>query len=258
MKKQAFTLIELLLALSLTIIVVGALLTAYIAALQFGPRLQASRDAYEANQDIKQRITQILQGAYVPDGATDASAFFTTNPQGQTGAGSTNAGQSSTNSATSNTASSTIGTSGSPQLTWTSLGQRLPGSALNNTDDFQTANQNRGPVGGMTEYSLSLNPVGTPTNNQKGVFLRTQAPADFDDSQGGNEELLIPDIDNIIFEFWDGTQWYQSWDTTVQGTKRLPSAVRITYSKGTDAPVVFVVQLLHSNVTVANPDADGA
>jgi hypothetical protein len=83
--------------------------------------------------------------------------------------------------------------------------------------------------------------------------MRMQRPADADPTSGGTEWLQLPDIDSLLFEFWDGTTWQQSWDTTTQTPVRIPAAVRVTYSKGNDTPSVFVVQLPLSDATPADP-----
>ena len=61
-------------------------------------------------------------------------------------------------------------------------------------------------------------------------------------------------VDTLSFEFYDGTDWQTTWDTTTMTTRRLPSAVRVTY-KFTDEETehVLVFPVPTSDVTPDNP-----
>lgn len=60
-------------------------------------------------------------------------------------------------------------------------------------------------------------------------------------------------MSEILFEFWDGTQWITSWDTDSDG-RRLPAAVRVTYRVSSDTDEhSFVVRIPTSDVTADNP-----
>ncbi|MEI8281679.1 MAG: hypothetical protein WCG75_04675, partial [Armatimonadota bacterium] len=63
----------------------------------------------------------------------------------------------------------------------------------------------------------------------------------------------------ISYEFYNGTDWDVSWDTTSMATPRLPAAVRITYRRKNDsADHIFLVRLIHSDATSDNPVVTGA
>jgi len=71
--------------------------------------------------------------------------------------------------------------------------------------------------------------------------------------------VLSPDVQSIGFEFYDGTQWVGSWDTTAAGQRRLPAAIRVSYKLTADPNTthVFVVRLPLSDVTPNNPVSNG-
>ncbi len=250
MKRSGFTLIELLLALAGTVVITAAVLNTYSTAVKVGPAIQAGQSTIDEKILFQDKVTDILTHVYVKNnGATIAltaggqSTYFTTDPQVSANSGLAGGGNAGSNSA---------GASGST-LVFTALGEPTNQAALKDpSNDFTQQNQIRGPQGGMIEYSISLNAVGS-AGDKKGIFMRMQRPADADPTQGGDEWLALPDIDSLLFEFWDGTTWQQSWDTTTQTPIRLPAAVRVTYAKGSDTPTVFVVQLPLSDATPADP-----
>jgi len=282
MRQRGITLVELLVALGCTAILSAAMLNAYSRAIRVLPSLNASEAAVNSQFAFRDKITDLLHHVYVlNNGAANASAaggvistgttstgfttvtapgaaatmatgprtYFTTNPQ------SGNSGLTQSSGGQNQSAGGGGGNTG--ELVFTVLGEPTSNAALqDSSNDFVQQNQTRGPEGGVVELQIGLTPVGTPPSDKKGVFIRQQRPADADPTQGGYEWLLLPDIDYLLFEFWDGTQWQQSWDTTTQSTIRLPAAVRVTYSKGTDTRTVFVVQLPLSDVTPANPATD--
>jgi Tfp pilus assembly protein PilE len=279
MSRRGITLVELMVALAGTAILSAAMLNAYEKAIKVGPALRASQANLDAKLAFKDKVTELLHHVYVLNsGATAAPAatgavssgttstsfttivapgatattatgprtYFTTNPQ------SGNSGLSQSSGGASQSSSGSGGSTS--ELVFTVLGEPTSNAALQDaSNDFTQQNITRGPEGGIVEYQIGITPVGTAPQGKKGVFLRQQRPADTDPTQGGYESLLMPDVDNILFEFWDGTQWQQSWDTTTQTPIRLPAAVRVSYSKGSETPTVFVVQIPLSDATPADP-----
>ena len=147
---------------------------------------------------------------------------------------------------------------GCDRVTFTTTAPGIPMTSLNSVDDFETQQDSIGPVGGLAEVSFGINPVGD-AGDKTGLFERIQRPSDSDPTQGGLESVLDPDIDSIGFQFWDGNEWIQSWDTTT-GTRRLPQAVQVSYTiKGaTDTtPRMFVVPIAASDVTSQDPYTSG-
>ena len=71
------------------------------------------------------------------------------------------------------------------------------------------------------------------------------------------ESVLESSVTSIGFEFYDGTEWTAAWDTTeTGGTRRLPAAVKVSYTLATDTQNLthsFVVPLPTSDVDTNNP-----
>ena len=180
---------------------------------------------------FEERLRRLIQAAWLNTSATDTLTYFL--------------------GETADSSSATSG-NGANRLTFTALGLRPPGKTLTTETDFQQNNQSIGPVGGPIEISISTTAVGQAPGNTTGLVIREQTPADTDPTQGGTERLFDSRVTSINFEFWDGTTWQQSWTTS--STRRLPSAVRVTYSLDQDSRShVMVVPVPLSDVTADNP-----
>jgi hypothetical protein len=140
------------------------------------------------------------------------------------------------------------------QITFTSANSSVPASLVNSNVDFETLNEQYGPQGGVTEVSLSMTAVGDAGQN-KGLFIREQRPADGDPTQGGTERVLNSDITSIQFQFFDGTNWIDTWDTRQgQGQRRIPAAIKVTYQlDGDETDHTMIIQCPLSDVTSLNP-----
>jgi Tfp pilus assembly protein PilE len=254
MIRRGITLIELLVSLAISVFVGVAVVGAFHTAVQMGPSISASNDKLQAGIALEDRLRKILSHAWINTSRTDQSTYFTSDPQVPVAVATGSTGSATTSSSQTQSGSGNGGApgGGAPELVFTAMGLPPQNTALYNDDDFETSNSSRGPAGGTTEYGLSLQPVGN-AQGLKGVFLREQHPADTDPTQGGEETLLIPDVDTLSFEFWDGTEWQTTWDTPNMTPKRIPAAVRVTYSIGNGTPHTFIVTLPNSDVTAANP-----
>lgn len=254
-KRTGLTLLELLLALTFTALLATAMSFAYGSAFKASGRLSAAIEPNLQQVQIQQKITQFIQHAYLSSTTTDPNTYFTTNPISNppTTSGTNTSISAGSQSSTSSSGSSSLSQyGGSQELVLTAIGLPIPAAYIHSSDDFQTLNQDFGPSSGLAEISLSLNAAGS-ANNQTGLFLRVQQPADSDPTQGGVESLLIPNCTDVSFQFFDGTQWDPTWDTVSQTTKQLPSAVKVTYSINNGDPITFVVPVYTSNVTPQNP-----
>ena len=235
MKRRGVTLIELLAALALTGIIVAALTVVFKGALNFvtsNPETIAAREEVRAQDE---KIERFLAQTYLTPDATDSKCFFVASSQ--SGA-----------------------TSGNDTLTFTTVGVRPDGRALtpNEDDTFEDLNNLIGTQGGISEVSFSVQPVGEPTTQTEGLYMRVQRPADGDPTQGGKETLLVPGITTVLFEFWNGTGWVETWDTR-SGDRRIPSLVKVTLGTATNQnETVLTVPLQYSDVTTTNPSAQGA
>lgn len=237
MRKRGITLIELISVVVCMAIIIGASSTSVYTAIVHTSKVKASRAVYDRNALFEDRLRAVIENAYLSSDATDTKSYFI---------GGQNVSQSAPGQS-----------SDENQLVFTGLSSRIPSEVLESTDDFETLNSTYGPEGGVSEYALSLTPIGdSPVDTA--LFLRKQTPADGDNSQGGYQSVLDPDIDTISYEFYNGTDWDVTWDTQTTNIPRLPAAVRITYRRRDDSTDhYFIVKLIHSDVTPDNPVTSG-
>jgi type II secretory pathway pseudopilin PulG len=223
---------ELLVVVGLMGLLTLAISSAFVAGLDL-ERLQAERRATQT-QDfaLEQRLTRLLRGIKLAEDETDLNTYFV----GETLTGS--------------------GELGCDQITFTTTSPGVSLAAIASTDDFETQHTQRGAIGGVAEVSLGLTPVGDG-GSESGLFERLQRPSDGDYSQGGTETVLDPEIDQIGFQFWNGTEWITEWDTINGAERRLPQAIRVSYTRtnaNSENPVrSFVVPIPTSDVTADNP-----
>ncbi len=237
MRKRGITLLEMMIVTLCMVVILSSVIMFAVTALKHTTAVKETRATFNTNSALEDRIRNLLEGAYLSSVATDTSSYFKGGPD----VALTNPNDSS---------DPTL-------LVFTALSPRVPSELLASNSDFETLNQSYGPQGGMTEYALSLTAIGDSTVDQ-GLFLRHQTPADGDSSQGGYQSVLDANVDSISYEFYDGTDWIQTWDTGSMTTPRLPAAVRITYHrKDEQNDHQLVVHLLHSDVTPDNPVVSG-
>ncbi len=250
-RRRGITLVELLLALTIASLVMMAAGNAYVFGARTQQELGAGRDAVAKRVVFEASLRDLFEHAYLDADANNLNTYFISGDA----LASKSVGGSSSNSSSSGSGSGGDQSS----LCFTTIGRRLPTTLLSSTDDFETNNEKYGPIGGVTEIQLGASPVGTPTGEteQGGLYLREQSPSDTDPTQGGEESKLSPDVDTISFEYYDGTQWLTTWDTTTMTTRRLPSAVRVTYRlKGDDVDKTLILAVPASDVTPDNPIQD--
>jgi type II secretory pathway pseudopilin PulG len=224
------TLVELLVALALMVILASAISFAFTASINI-QRIQTRRQQSQVQTDgIERRMTEMIQGAWISNNTQDQSSYFI------------------------GVQNNSTGELGCDQLVFTTTAPTIPLVVQHNQDDFETQHRNFNTQGGVAEVSLSMTAVGN-AGNRVGVFERIQRPPDTDPTQGGTESLLSGQIDQIGFQFWDGVQWQFEWDTINQ-TRRLPSAVKVSYhlqnAQAQDIRVL-VIPIPNSDVDAQNP-----
>ncbi|RYG16312.1 prepilin-type N-terminal cleavage/methylation domain-containing protein, partial [bacterium] len=167
-RRRGFTLLELLIASTMTAVIITAGAFAYNVAINTDERIREGRDTGRASRLFEQRVSALLRSAYVSDVNDDTTTFFI-GSQGPVG-GDATAGSVDT-------------------LTFTTVGERISSAAMEDTDeDFQSRNERYGALGGVQEVSIETTPVGSPpSGGNGGLFLRRQRPNDGDPSQGGYE-----------------------------------------------------------------------
>jgi prepilin-type N-terminal cleavage/methylation domain-containing protein len=251
-RNAGLTLIELLITVAIMALLAAAVAAAFVAGLDAERTGARRRDAQRPTATVERRITALLLGAKLGTSATDRTTYFvgdnvgdTLGPVGATGSGVPNPG-------------GTLGGDGDmgcSRLTFTTAADDVPMRARDDADDFETQQTKNGPVGGIAEVEWATTPLGD-AGDKTGLYQRLQRPSDGDPSQGGTETLLDAQIDQIGFQFWNGTDWVTTWDTINGTQRRLPAAVRVQYTlsgepKGT--PHAFVVPIPASDVTAQNP-----
>lgn len=79
-----------------------------------------------------------------------------------------------------------------------------------------------------------------------------------------DEQYLMSGLDNIAFEYYDGSYWTDTWDSTTS-TNPLPAAIRVTLefarplelNEPTPAPVEFVVPVMVQPIVSESSDTSG-
>lgn len=228
-RSRGLSLIELLIAMLILAIMIPALSFSVSAAVRYESRMDAAYQVSSEKIAFEDRLKALIEKAYIKGTQGDTTTYFVF-------------------SSSSNTNDETADT-----LTFTSIGNTPAKPAMASDDDFESANADFGPQGGLREESLSMVAVGDAGDNE-GLFLREQVPADADTTQGGTELVMNADIQSIRFEGWDGTEWMTSWDTTTMTTPRLPAAISVYYKFiGDEDERLLVIRLPHSDVTTDNP-----
>ncbi len=248
MRRRGITLVELLLALSISVLVMMAAGNAYVIGLRNAKTLGDGRAAIAKRAAFEATLTDVFDHAYVDPDVTDTASYFLSGDAVSSSTASTSA------PSLGGSGGASSGSGDNSSVVFTVLGRRPPSSLLASQNDFETNNESFGPVAGSTEIQLGTSAVGQPSSDQQGLFLREQSPSDGDPTQGGTESLLGSDVQTVAFEFYDGTAWQTTWDTNTMTPRRLPSAVRVTYRLKTDTgDTVAVFALPNSDVTTDNP-----
>jgi prepilin-type N-terminal cleavage/methylation domain-containing protein len=227
---RGFTLLELLIVLTMSVFISGAIAFAYSECVLVERAHEQGKANLDQTTAMEKELTTVIEGSQLSASATDTTSCFI---------GSNDSGGNSF---------------GCDRLTVTTTAPGIPMESLYSTDDFATQQTEYGSFGGLTEVSLGTNPVGT-AGDHVGLFEREQHPSDGDPTQGGLESDIDSDVTQMGFEFWDGEEWVAAWDTQT-GTRTLPQAVQITYTLKGDTnttPHVFVVPIQSSTINALNP-----
>lgn len=220
-------------------VIMVAISQAYGVGLGAQDRLLQDRSNVLKIRTFEDQLTDLLRHARLSADANQTASFFV----GSVGNGTD--------------AQSTSGSGQADTIIFTVAGTRIPGPTMNSEDDFEQQNQTYGPQGGIAEIAISPQAIGEAAD-KSGLFIREQRPADGDPSQGGYESVMEPDVDTIQFQFFDGLDWQDTWDTRTMTTARLPASVRVTYRlNGEDTDRIFTVRLPASDVTPLNPVTQG-
>jgi hypothetical protein len=234
MKVRGISLFELLVVVAMGGLIAAGAARAFVAGVDFQARVVPGREDHLSRQRFEDGLARLLRQAYISTNEQDATTYFVA------GVGGGDSG---------------VGTTpGADTLIFTVLGSPPPASFMASEEDFETRNDTYGPQGGAAEIQISTFPVGE-AGERTGLFLREQRPSDGDPYQGGTETVLDERVSSMTFEFWNGEAWTYEWDTITQGERRLPAAVRVTYTFAgeVDTNHIFIVRLPLSDVTPDNP-----
>jgi prepilin-type N-terminal cleavage/methylation domain-containing protein len=266
-RRSGLTLVELLVSLVIMTLMAAAIAGAFAAGIDAERHHRQDQNDQTQVALMEQHLTTLLAGAIL-GATTDRTTYFIGDDVGDTlqplpttgitvgGASSSpnDAQQSGGQSSQTGTASTTV--VGATRLTFTTVAPNIPIRARTDSDDFETQQQKYGPIGGTAEIEWATTAEGD-AGDKTGLFERMQRPSDGDPSQGGKESVLTPQVKAIGFQFWDGTQWLPTWNSTASAANhRLPAAVEVDYQLTTDTSNIvhtFVVPIPNSDVTALNP-----
>jgi len=215
-------LLELLLAVLVFAIVLAAIHTVFFSAFKLRTRtteaIERSLPLQQALSIIKRDLANLVPPGGVLSGALQSTPTITTTASGVSISGS-------------------MGRQNGPQF-YTAVGI---------VDD-------NAPWGEIERVSYHL---ATPTNNTPGMDLfrsvaRNLLPLTQDQT---DDQFLMSGVEVITFQYYNGTAWQDTWDSTQTDsmtglTNNLPTAVKLelqlhneNYSFGTPAPVGLVVPI---------------
>jgi len=224
--RSGLTLVELLVSLAITVILVFSLTIAHNAGVRFQERTLGAVSRFQLIHRFENDLQSRFRTAYLTADATDQQSYFVASASGGDLA--------------------TVDT-----VTFTTLGDPIPGAAVASQDELPDRIAKLGPQGGPSEIAFSTAVIGEGTEG--GLLLRVQKPSDGDPTQGGRQSTFAAEVAPVSWEFWDGTVWQTQWDTLAQ-SRRLPAAVRLTYRWGQeDFDRVVTCPLQNSDVTPENP-----
>jgi type II secretory pathway pseudopilin PulG len=194
-----FTLFEFVVAMAMLAIITPALTLAFTTVISAGGRIDRTSETTSEARAVLSVITRDLENAYLPvPSATAQATTDTTDTQTTT---APKGWLIATDSASGNAPADSISLttfSGRPSLSV--LSQNLtPADTPEKMSVYQQVN-----------YSLQPG-----LNADAGVLVRdTASPPGEDSTSATDEEALSDQVLGLNFEYFDGTTWTDTWDTT--------------------------------------------
>jgi hypothetical protein len=260
MRRSAYTLLEVLLATSIAVLLLGALYVAVDVQLNYA---QAGRDRVEQNTLARSIFARMSSDASQVVSLSDPARFRVQS----SGSSGSSGGTSGTGGTTGNT-----GTSGAGATGGATSGSGMSGSTGSSTDDGSSTTTTTtiivplGVQGDSTTLNMwvSKSPRENLTADQSGgqpvvsdlwriswwllgdagsatglarqeikIVTSDDAnnlPPNIENADSFN---LAPEVKSIKFEYYDGTDWQDEWDSTELGADNLtpkgsPVAIRVT------------------------------
>lgn len=233
-RTQGFTLIEVIISISVAAIVLLVINATFFSALRLHDATHARIDEDLAQRRALGLIRRDLEGLVLPPSATSTTTTL--------------AGQFQTNVAGTTSLDGTNAERVSPDLT-TSCG-RIDG--WNAFSDLQ-----------RVAYFVTPEPNGENTKSLVRVVTRNLLPVDSEPQD--ESQTLLTGLTDATMTYFDGTDWTDSWDSTETST--LPTAIKFsitlaprgtTTSGANPMPIELIVPVLVATRTTAQQTAAAA
>lgn len=217
--RRAFTLLELLLATAIFAIVIIAINVVFFSALHLRNRVTATLDEAVPLQQALVTLRKDLQNTVSPGGVLAGHFRY-----GSSGLGSSSSSSSSSSSTASGSRAFGAASTGSGSSV-SNLTQSVAGGL-----DFFTSTgviRDYSPGADIQEVNYQLTEAVNASEalGQDLVRTVTRNLLAFS-SPVPEQQRLLSNVESLEFEFYDGYQWRNNWDTSL-GDTTLPMAVRV-------------------------------
>jgi prepilin-type N-terminal cleavage/methylation domain-containing protein len=235
---SGFTLLELLLAVAAFALVLAAINGVFYGALKLRNKAVAGFDESLPLQQTLSILKRDIANIVVPGGKLSGTLQTSAN----TGINSTD-----TSSSSSSTSSSSSGVSASTSVNdGMLLGQSSPTfytatGSLDETSPFAEVQKVSYQLVSSTNLSSTGRDLVRSVTRNLLPSLQAQAV----------KQSLLTGVQSITFQFHDGSQWRETWDSTTEDSPRLPRAIKVQLQMAAEqdaptlpTPVQLVVPLL--------------
>lgn len=216
----AFTLIEVLLAVAIFAIILLAIHGVFHGALRLRNK---TLDSVERTLPLQQALAVLkrdLANLVLPGGTLFGE--FQTTP-------TTTSSSSASSSASTSTAGTATGSSQAPASQSSSMFSMLSMRGLIVSPALYTSTAIIDDATPWSEVERVIYYLAASTNNSVGKDLmrsvsRNLLPVAEDETV---DQWLLGGVEDVVFTFYDGSQWQQIWDSTLLASNKLPLAVKV-------------------------------